>query len=126
MPARRKHELEVVERLEDIPVFTSEAEEAEFWAAHQLSDALLAAMEPLGEDVLPPPRPRTKPVAVRFDESTLARVRALAARRGKGYQTLLKEFVVERLYEEERREGIVGRARRSRNVERKRRSTGSA
>jgi hypothetical protein len=51
---------------------------------------------------------RTKPVAVRFDEFTLRRLRELAARRNTGYQTLLKEFVVERLYEEERREGIVG------------------
>ena len=31
----------------------------------------------------------------------------LAARRNTGYQTLLKEFVVERLYEEEKREGII-------------------
>ncbi|HXC46530.1 MAG TPA: hypothetical protein VNU24_07985 [Solirubrobacteraceae bacterium] len=50
---------------------------------------------------------RTKPVAVRFDEFTLRRLRDLAARRNTGYQTLLKEFVVERLYEEERREGII-------------------
>lgn len=50
---------------------------------------------------------RTKPVAVRFDEFTLERLRALAARRNTGYQTLLKEFVVERLYEEEKREGII-------------------
>jgi hypothetical protein len=44
---------------------------------------------------------------VRFDDSTLGQIRALAARRHKGYQTLLKEFVSERLYEEEKREGIV-------------------
>jgi predicted DNA binding CopG/RHH family protein len=50
---------------------------------------------------------RTKPIAVRFDEFTLKRLRALAARRNTGYQTLLKEFVVERLYEEEKREGII-------------------
>ena len=50
---------------------------------------------------------RTTPVAVRFDEFTLKRLRVLAARRNTGYQTLLKEFVVERLYEEEKREGII-------------------
>jgi predicted DNA binding CopG/RHH family protein len=50
---------------------------------------------------------RTTPIAVRFDEFTLKRLRALAARRNTGYQTLLKEFVVERLYEEEKREGII-------------------
>jgi len=29
----------------------------------------------------------------------------MARRKGKGYQTLLKEFVLERLYEEEKRKG---------------------
>jgi hypothetical protein len=52
---------------------------------------------------------RTRPVAVRFDEFTITRLRALAALRNTGYQTLLKEFVVERLYEEETRAGIIGR-----------------
>jgi len=50
---------------------------------------------------------RTTPIAVRFDEFTIKRLRALAERRKTGYQTLLKQFVVERLYEEERREGII-------------------
>jgi len=50
---------------------------------------------------------RTTPIAVRFDEFTLKRLRVLAARRNTGYQTLLKEFVVERLYEEEKREGLI-------------------
>ena len=46
---------------------------------------------------------------MRFDDSTLQRIKVLAARRHKGYQTLLKEFVMERLYEEEKRKGLVGR-----------------
>jgi hypothetical protein len=50
---------------------------------------------------------RTTPVAIRFDRFTLHRLRTLAALRNTGYQTLLKEFVVERLYEEEKRAGIV-------------------
>jgi hypothetical protein len=50
---------------------------------------------------------RTAPIAIRFDQFTLSRLRALAALHNKGYQTLLKEFVVERLYEEERRAGII-------------------
>jgi hypothetical protein len=51
---------------------------------------------------------RTTPIAVRFDQFTLRRLKTLAALRNTGYQTLLKEFVVERLYEEEKREGIIG------------------
>jgi hypothetical protein len=50
---------------------------------------------------------RTTPVAVRFDQFTLKRLKALAVLHNKGYQTLLKEFVVERLYEEEKRTGII-------------------
>jgi predicted DNA binding CopG/RHH family protein len=50
---------------------------------------------------------RTKPVAVRFEEFTLQRLKDLAARRNTGYQTLLKGFVLERLYEEEKRERII-------------------
>jgi hypothetical protein len=50
---------------------------------------------------------RTTPVAVRFDRFTLRRLKTLADARNTGYQTLLKEFVVERLYEEEKREGII-------------------
>jgi hypothetical protein len=50
---------------------------------------------------------RTSPIAIRFDQFTLQRLKALAALRNTGYQTLLKEFVVERLYEEEKRAGII-------------------
>ena len=97
-----------VRRWDDVPRFASEAEEAEFWATHDLGEGLLAEMGQVQEGALPPPRPRTRPVAVRFDDATLHRLKFLAARRHKGYQTLLKEFVLERLYEEEKREGIVG------------------
>jgi predicted DNA binding CopG/RHH family protein len=52
---------------------------------------------------------RTTPIALRLDRFTLERLKALAALRNTGYQTLLKEFVVERLYEEEKRAGIIER-----------------
>ena len=48
-------------------------------------------------------------VGVMVGASLRGRIKVLAARRHKGYQTLLKEFVIERLYEEEKREGLVGR-----------------
>ena len=47
-------------------------------------------------------------IALRMNADALQRLRALARKKGKGYQTLLKEFVIERLYEEEKREGLVG------------------
>lgn len=99
--------LTVIHRLEDIPVFTSEDEEHAFWATHELAPALWDNAPRLELDELPEPRSATRPVAIRFDEHTLARVKWLARRRHKGYQTLLKEFVAERLYEEEKREGLL-------------------
>jgi hypothetical protein len=104
-----------VTRREDIPQFQSEADEAAFWATHDLAGALLEAMRPVapeGDDDLPPARAtsvvaRTKPVSVRLDGDILRRLKALASLKHKGYQSLLKEFVVERLYEEERREGLI-------------------
>jgi hypothetical protein len=50
---------------------------------------------------------RTTPIALRLDRFTVERLKAIAALRGTGYQTLLKQFVVERLYEEEKRVGII-------------------
>lgn len=45
----------------------------------EAEEALLDRMEPVPEDVLPPSGPRTRPVAVRFDEFTLRRIKVLAA-----------------------------------------------
>ncbi len=107
MPIRPRPRKSVVHSWDEVPAFTSEAQESTYWASHVLGEELLRKMRPAPKGLLPAPRPRTRPVAVRFDDSTLGRIRALAARRHKGYQTLLKEFVSERLYEEEKREGIV-------------------
>ncbi len=79
----------------------SEKFEAELAAAHEQEER----RRKIPKEALA--KGRTTPVAVRFDEFTLKRLRVLAARRNTGYQTLLKEFVVERLYEEEKREGII-------------------
>jgi predicted DNA binding CopG/RHH family protein len=57
------------------------------------------------QDIIRPSR--TTPIAIRFDQFTLMRLKSLAAARNTGYQTLLKEFVIERLYEEEKRAGII-------------------
>lgn len=97
----------VIHSRDEIPAFASEAEEAAFWATHEIADDLWDRLPAVPEDELPPARPRTRPVGIRFDESTLKRIKILAARRHKGYQTLLREFITERLYEEEQREGLV-------------------
>ncbi len=91
----------------EVPLGMSEEEEREFWDTHEVTEEFLERAERVPDDELPPSRPRTRPISLRFDEDVLSRVRVMADRKHKGYQTLLKEFVVERLYEEEKREGII-------------------
>ena len=105
--SNERNRLTVIHHMEEIPAFASEAEEHAFWATHELAPELWEGAEPLEPDELPAPRSATRPVAIRFDEHTLARIKMLARRRHKGYQTLLKEFVTERLYEEEKRAGLL-------------------
>jgi hypothetical protein len=109
MPTRKK-KMSTVDSWSDVPNFANEADEATWWSAHEPGGGLLTQMNrvPLTPGEQKVRSARSYPVAIRFDDSTLQRVRELAHRRHKGYQTLLKEFVVERLYEEEKREGMVG------------------
>jgi hypothetical protein len=92
---------------DEVPQFGTEAEEAEFWATHSLGEELLVE-EPNADPDFPRPRARTKPVSFRFDDDTLSRLKVVAKKKHTGYQTLAKQFVLERLYEEEKREGIIG------------------
>ncbi len=96
-----------IDSLEDVPDGLSDGERMEFLERHGVSEKFLETAEEAPEDERP--RPRTRPINVRFDDFTLERLKKLAADRNVGYQTLLKEFVVERLYEEEKRAGVFGR-----------------
>ena len=89
----------------DIPAGLSDEERMAFLEEHGVSEHFLKNVEEAPEEERP--RPRTKPVNIRFDDFTLRRLKSLAERRNVGYQTLLKEFVTERLYEEERRQGVL-------------------
>lgn len=111
MTSRRSAALETVERLEDIPAFKSEAEEHEFWSTHEFSDALWDQAEPFAEGELPPARPHTISVTLYLDANTLERLLALSRSQQREYHILLREFVTERLYEEEKRAGLLTEAR---------------
>ena len=78
-----------------------------------LGDEFWENAEPITDDELPPPRPKAKPrprkgvVSVRMENDLVNRLKVLASIKGVGYQTLLRQFVAERIYEEEKREGII-------------------
>jgi hypothetical protein len=112
MPRRRSQQYVVINDVSEIPSFQNEDEEHEFWSTHEMSEELWDKLPPVPDDELPPVRITTNPLSVRFPADTVRRLKTLANRKGTGYQTLLKEFVIERLYEEERREGIISEADR--------------
>jgi len=58
----------IIERLEDIPVFRDEDDEAEYWATYALGDTILDQMGSVEDGFLPPPRPRTKRLLIRYSE----------------------------------------------------------
>ncbi len=105
----------IIHDTRNIPHFKTEAEEQAFWDTHTLSAELF--QESSSTEYPDPsklrrsqerPKKQSSSTHIRFDADTTRRLKALAAVKGTKYQTLLKQFVVERLYEEEKREGIVG------------------
>ncbi len=79
-----------------LPTFRSEEEEAEFWAAHELT-----AFE---EDLTPADVRCVRPeqvVAVRLSRADVEALRRAARRKGIGYTTLARMWIHERLRQEE-------------------------
>jgi len=105
--AESETSLTVVHSIEERPSFNSEEEEHTYWETHEFSGEPWDQEDPTALDELPPSRAATEAVTTHFDEFTLTRLMALARTRHKGYQTLLKEFVTERLYEEEKRDRVL-------------------
>lgn len=110
-PATSEDGLTIIYSPDDVPEFADENEEVAYWESHTWSDALYEAAKQPRNPLLPPPReagkpPLLRPTSLRLDRYTTDRLRTLAKRKGVGYQTLLKQFLLER-YEEEKREGIL-------------------
>ena len=97
-----------IQSMDEVPQGMSEAQEAEFWATHSLGEGV--EVHPVAEDDpdFPPVRTTESPkISLRIEQDVVKRLKVLARKKQMGYQTLLKSFVIERLYEEEKREGVV-------------------
>jgi len=95
-----------VNSADEIPEFADEDEERDFWETHHVGPGMLNGFTRVGAHPAVVARPKT--ITIRIVPDILRRLQNLAARKGIRYQTLVKAFVTERLYEEEKREGIVG------------------
>jgi predicted DNA binding CopG/RHH family protein len=73
-------------------------EESEFWDTH---DPTAYLDDPTGVGVtIIDARPRKTQISLRLDPQLITRLKTVAARRGIGYQTLIRRWLIERLNQE--------------------------
>jgi predicted DNA binding CopG/RHH family protein len=81
-----------------IPAFASEDEERSFWASHDSTDYVdwRRAARPSFPDL----KPSLRTISLRLPESMIGQLKLLAHKRDVPYQSLLKQFLAERLRKE--------------------------
>ena len=82
---------------EEVPIFDSEEAEGQFWAENRpdlrLMEAAVAASSELSESVT---------ITLRIDPRMLARIKRLARSRYLNYQSMIKQWLSERMEQEVR------------------------
>lgn len=81
-----------------IPKFSSLQEESDFWDTHDSTDYLdeTAPVDITFIDA----RPNKTQISLRLEPETISKLKELAKRKGVGYQTLIRMWVMERLAQE--------------------------
>ena len=86
--------MDLVMKWQDIPVFGSEPEEAKFWMAHRLDARLMeSSLARLDQS-------ESTTITLRIDPRMLARLKRLARSRYLNYQSMIKQWLSERLEQE--------------------------
>ncbi len=91
--------MDVIAKWEDIPAFTCEHDEAKFWLVHRL-DAKLMGLSTAGAD-----QSESTTITLRIDPRMLSRIKRLARSRYLNYQSMMKQWLSERLESELRERG---------------------
>jgi predicted DNA binding CopG/RHH family protein len=86
--------LAVVTDWDSVPVFADLADEARFWEEHQISQRLMQSSL-AGTDTN-----ESTTITLRIDPRMLSRLKRLARQRYLNYQSMLKQWVAERLEKE--------------------------
>ena len=81
-----------------LPVFSSEDEERAFWATHDSSDYVDWGKG--SRRTFPALKPTLRTISLRLPEAMIGQLKVLANKRDIPYQSLLKQFLAERLQEE--------------------------
>jgi predicted DNA binding CopG/RHH family protein len=86
-----------ITRWTDIPELEDEAEEARFWEQHELDGKLMAT------SVHEADSRESTTITLRFDPRMLSRIKRIARSRFLNYQSMMKQWLAERLEDEMRK-----------------------
>ncbi|MGJ8656147.1 MAG: CopG family antitoxin [Akkermansiaceae bacterium] len=81
----------------DLPEFEDEEEEYDFWQVHELDGDLMNG------SVHEPDSRESTTITLRFDPRMLSRIKRMARSRYLNYQSMMKQWLSERLEDETRR-----------------------
>ena len=94
MPNSEANELRVLHAWSEVPAFDDAAAEAAFWLLHSLDPKLMNASIPKSD------ARESATVTLRFDPRMLARIKRVARSRYLNYQSMIKQWLAERLEKE--------------------------
>ncbi len=86
--------MRTITKWSDMPSFDDEREEAAYWLEHQI-DSRLMSQSILKSDVR-----ESTTITLRFDPRMLARIKRMARTRFLNYQSMMKQWLSERLEQE--------------------------
>ncbi len=89
--------MDAITRWDEIPDFADEEAEARFWETHELDGRLMAS------SVHESDSRESTTITLRFDPRMLSRIKRIARSRFLNYQSMMKQWLAERLEEEMRK-----------------------
>lgn len=90
--------MQPISRWSDIPAFDDEEAEARFWETHELDARLMAG------SIHEPDSRESTTITLRFDPRMLSRIKRIARSRFLNYQSMMKQWLAERLEDELRKQ----------------------
>lgn len=97
----RDREVQVIMRWEDIPPFEDEADEVAFWEENRLAVRLMEAAIVAGSE-----SSESVAICLRIDPRMLAKIKRIARSRYLNYQSMIKQWLSERMEQETRERNL--------------------
>jgi predicted DNA binding CopG/RHH family protein len=86
--------MQIIKKWQDVPAFADEQEESEFWMGATLDGRLM------NNSILKADNRDSTTITLRFDPRMLARIKRIARSRYLNYQSMIKQWLAERLEKE--------------------------